>query len=232
MWLIHPPPPLGREEILSWETESLEKQDFLISYQSLGTQFLNAWCLMLDARCLMLEAWGLRLEAWCLMLDAWCLNTCQTHPQRIPQREAAEGRPPFVEAAEGRLPLWMGLAGVQASSIKHLFCHQSTHHGSWSTFDQTDLDYFSARVFSKFWDFQICQISKFEQMANTGFEISKIIKVFWGDPGQNGLFWGPFLVHWNSQKSWKCWVWEVWYYQSGPKSVNINPYGIPEPPNH
>jgi len=24
-----------------------------------------------------------------------------------------------VEAAEGRIPLWMGLAGVQASSIKH-----------------------------------------------------------------------------------------------------------------
>ena len=38
--------PLGREETLSWETESLEKQDFLISCQSLGTQFLNAWCLM------------------------------------------------------------------------------------------------------------------------------------------------------------------------------------------
>ena len=26
----------------------------------------------------------------------------------------------------------------------------------------------------------------------------KIIKVFWRDPGQNGGFWGPFLVHWNS----------------------------------
>ena len=23
---------------------------------------------------------------------------------------------------------------------------------------------------------------------------------------------------------------KVWYYQSGPKSVSINPYGIPEPP--
>ena len=23
---------------------------------------------------------------------------------------------------------------------------------------------------------------------------------------------------------------KVWYYQSGPKSVRINPYGIPEPP--
>ena len=25
-------------------------------------------------------------------------------------------------------------------------------------------------------------------------------------------------------------IWEVWYYQSGPKSVSINPYGILEPP--
>ena len=32
------------------------------------------------------------------------------------------------------------------------------------------------------------------------------------------------------KKSWKCWVWEVWYYQSGPKSLSINPCGIPEPP--
>ena len=45
--------PLGREETLSWETESLEKQDFLISCQSLGTQFLNAWCLMVHGSWLM-----------------------------------------------------------------------------------------------------------------------------------------------------------------------------------
>ena len=25
-------------------------------------------------------------------------------------------------------------------------------------------------------------------------------------------------------------MWEVWYYQSGPKSVSTNPYGTPEPP--
>ena len=31
---------------------------------------------------------------------------------------AVEGRPSFVEAAAGRLPLWMSLAGVQASSSK------------------------------------------------------------------------------------------------------------------
>ena len=31
---------------------------------------------------------------------------------------AAEGHPLFVEAAAGRLILWMGLAGVQASSSK------------------------------------------------------------------------------------------------------------------
>ena len=27
----------------------------------------------------------------------------------------------------------------------------------------------------------------------------KVIKVFWGDPGQNGWFWEPFLIHWNCQ---------------------------------
>ena len=29
-----------------------------------------------------------------------------------------EGRPPFVELVQGRLPLWMGLAGIEASSRK------------------------------------------------------------------------------------------------------------------
>ena len=66
----------------------------------------------------MFAAWCLMLEAWGLMLDAWCLNTCQTHPQRVPQRGGGRRPPPFVEAAEGRLPLWMGRVGVQASSIK------------------------------------------------------------------------------------------------------------------
>ena len=80
----------------------------------------------------------------------------------------------------------------QSSSIEHLFCYQPTHHGSWSTFDQTDLDHFSARVFSKFWDFQIFRFA--------------------------------------GSQFWKCWVCEVWHHQSGPKSVSINPYGIPEPP--
>ena len=38
--------------------------------------------------------------------------------QRIPQRVGSRRPPPFVEAAAGRLPLWMGLAGAQASSSK------------------------------------------------------------------------------------------------------------------
>ena len=40
------------------------------------------------------------------------------NPQRIPQRGGSRRPPPFVEAAAGRLPLWMGLAGAQASSSK------------------------------------------------------------------------------------------------------------------
>ena len=136
--------------------------------------------------CLMLEAWGLRLDACWLMVDAWCLNTCQTHPQREPKAASLCGWVWQVfkhQASSIKHP---------PSSIKHLFCHQSTHHGSWSTFDQTDLDHFSARVFSKFCDFRIF-----------GFAGSQF---------------------------WKCWVCEVWHHQSGPKSVSINPYGIPEPP--
>jgi hypothetical protein len=34
------------------------------------------------------------------------------------------------------------------------------------------------------------------KFAKYGFEISKKT-VLWGDPGQNGRCWGPFLVHWN-----------------------------------
>ena len=36
----------------------------------------------------------------------------------MPQRGGGRRPTPVVEAAEGRLPLWMGLAGVQASSSK------------------------------------------------------------------------------------------------------------------
>ena len=35
--------------------------------------------------------------------------------------------------------------------------------------------------------------------GKSGGEISrKKNKVFWRDPGQHGGFWGPFLIHWNS----------------------------------
>ena len=143
---------------------------------------LDAWCLMLDACCLMPDA--------CLLLAAWCLNTCQTHPQRVPQRGGRpKTAPPFVEAAEGRLPLWMGLAGVQASSIKH-----------------------QASVLSP---------------INT----PRKLKHFW--PHRYRLFVGARLfqiLRFSDFPFQKCWVWEVWYYQSGPKSVTINLYGIPENP--
>ena len=44
-----------------------------------------------------------------------------------------------MEAAEGRLPLWMGLAGVQASSIKH----QASIRGGvgWVFFDDSHVFY-------------------------------------------------------------------------------------------
>ena len=88
-----------------------------------------------------------KLMHWCLVLDAW------TPARPIHKGFHKRGRP---KAAP---PLWRrpraaSLCGWvwqvfkhRASSIKHLFCHQSTHHGSRSTFDQTDIDYFSARVF-------------------------------------------------------------------------------------
>ena len=40
------------------------------------------------------------------------------------------------------------------------------------------------------------------ELTNYRFEVSKkIIKVFWGSPGQNGRFWRSFLIPWHSQKT-------------------------------
>ena len=69
---------------------------------------LAAWCLMLAAWCLML--------ACCLLLDAW--TPARPIHKGFYKGGAAEGRPLFVEAAASRLPLWIGLAGVQASSSR------------------------------------------------------------------------------------------------------------------
>ncbi len=47
----------------------------------------------------------------------------------------------------------------------------------------------------RFPDFEIFDIRQIK-LGKSGFEISKkMMKVFWGDPGQNGGFRGPFLVH-------------------------------------
>ena len=49
-----------------------------------------------------------------------CLPSFQTSINKVSTKGGRpKAAPPFVEAAEGRLPLWMGLAGVQASSTKH-----------------------------------------------------------------------------------------------------------------
>ena len=128
-----------------------------------------AWCLMLDAWCLM-------LDAWCLMLDAWCLNTCQTHPQRVPQRGGGRRPPPFVDGSG------------KCSSIKH-----------------------QASVLSQ---------------INTPPKLKR----FWPDRYQ--LVFGTRLFQFVSFSDLLFWNMKnkVWYYQSGPQSVSINPYGIPEPP--
>ena len=55
-----------------------------------------------------------------------CAKLARRLRSKLHEGGAAEGRPPFVEAAEGRLPLWVGLAGVQASSIKE---HAIKPHG-------------------------------------------------------------------------------------------------------
>ena len=134
------------------------------------------WCLMLYAWCLILVAWCLMLDAWCLMLDAWCLMLDAWTPARPihkRRRPSAALRPPplcgtlcgwvwqvfkhqasSIKHQASSIKHQASSIKHQASSIKHLFCHQSTHHGSWSTFDETDIDYVSARVFFKFGDFQ------------------------------------------------------------------------------
>ena len=61
------------------------------------------------------------------------MNTCQTHPHRVPQRGGGRGRPPFVEAAEGRLPLWVRLTGVQASSTQQQASKQTSKQASKQT---------------------------------------------------------------------------------------------------
>ena len=54
------------------------------------------------------------LDAWCLMLEHLPDPSTKGGGLRPrPQRGAAFGRPPLWN------PLWMGLAGVQASSTKH-----------------------------------------------------------------------------------------------------------------
>ena len=47
--------------------------------------------------------------------------------------------------------------------------------------------------------------------GNYGGEISrKIIKVSWRDPGQNGSFWRPFLIHWDSNLPSNLEKWTFW----------------------
>ena len=56
------------------------------------------------------------------------------------------------------------------------------------------------------------------------------MKHFW--PDRYRSFFGARLflnLRFSDLRFWKLKN-QVWYYQSGPKSVSINPYGIPEPP--
>ena len=43
---------------------------------------------------------------------------------------------------------------------------------------------------------EICLLEIFSKIMLVRYR-GKIIKVSWRDPGQNGRFWGPFLVLWN-----------------------------------
>ena len=157
---------------------------------------------MFAAWCLMLDAWGLRLEAWCLMLDGWCLNTCQTHPQRDPQRGGGR-RPPPLCGGGRRPPPFVDGSG-RCSSIKHQA--SSIKHQASSIKHQAS---------------SICFVTNQHTTEVEAFLTRQISNIFRHASSRFSDF--PFQ---------KCWVWEVWYYQSGPKSVSINPYGIPEPPNH
>ena len=74
---------------------------------SLRAKFLHACCLMRDACCLM------SLMPGACLLAVWCLNTCQTHPQRVPQRGGGRKPHPFVDGF-GRCS-----SIKQQASIKH-----------------------------------------------------------------------------------------------------------------
>ena len=71
---------------------------------------------MRAAWCLMLAAWCLLMLACCLLPDAW--TSARPIHKRFNKGGPAEGRPPFVEVAAWpkAASLWLGPAGVQASS--------------------------------------------------------------------------------------------------------------------
>jgi len=65
-------------------------------------------------------------------------------------------------------------------------------------------------------DFQIFDSWEFFFVAKSFWEIwwwdieEKRIKVFWRASGQNGRFWGPFLVHWSSNLPSNVEKWTFW----------------------
>ena len=81
---------------------------------------------------------------------------------------------------------------------------QSTHHGSWSTFDycrQISI-VFRRAPFPNF-EISKCPDVRFvtRRLENLVLTHRRKINVLWGDPGQNGRFRWPFLIHWSSNIS-------------------------------
>ena len=95
----------------------------IFSCQSLRAQFLNACCLVLDACCLMPDA--------CLLLAAWCLNTCQTHPQRIPQRGGGRRPPPLCGGGRRPPPLHGGWGGGKHSKNTQTYQQMCIEYVYW-----------------------------------------------------------------------------------------------------
>ena len=101
----------------------------------------------------MLAALFLLLDAWCL-LASWCLNTCQTHPQKIPLvggggRPAApcggrRGPRPFLVWAGGCSSIKQQASNKQqAASIKQ----QALRHWALRLWQEIKKSYFSDSQF-------------------------------------------------------------------------------------
>ena len=141
------------------------------------------------------------------MLDAWSLNACQPHPQR----GGGLRPPPFVDGS-GR-----------CSSITQQAA--SKHQASSSKHQASSIKQQASSIKHQAPKSSICFVTNQHTTEVEALLTRQISIIF-----RHASFPNFEIFRIPGFQFWKCWVWEVWYYQSGPKSVSINPYGILEPP--